>query len=155
MKNCEQFETLIGPLIDDEISADDRVTLDAHLSGCASCRETEEAMRRQSAHLRRAFAPHYRRATAVAERVSQQISNEVTRGRTQWLRPSMFAGLAAGFLLAVFAVQPWRVRDDTSAAGHVEPVGRFTFGTEPIELLRPGRPEWVKLYRLRPGVPPD
>ena len=146
MTNCEQYETLIGPWIDDEITADDRLTLDAHLSGCANCRATAEAIRRQSADLRCAFTPHYRRASAVAERVSQQFSNEVTRGRTQWLRPSLFAGMAAGFLVGVFAIQTWRVRDDNAAPGRVEPVGRFAFGTEPIELLRPGRPEWAKLY---------
>ncbi len=147
MMNCEQYETLISTLIDDEIAADDRVTLDVHLSGCANCRATEEGMRRQSADLRRAFAPHDRRASAVAERVSQQLCDEVARGRPRWLRPSLFAGIAAGFLLAVLAFQPWRVRYDTSAAGRVEPVGRFAFGTEPIELLRPGRPEWAKLYQ--------
>ena len=57
MMNCEQVETLIGALIDDEITADDRMTLDAHLSGCADCRATAEAIRRQSADLRCAFTP--------------------------------------------------------------------------------------------------
>ncbi len=147
MMNCEQYETLINTLIDDEIAADDRVTLDVHLSGCANCRATEEGMRRQSADLRRAFTPHARRASAVAERVSQQLCDEMARGQSRWLRPSLFAGIAAGFLLAVLAFQPWRDRSDTSVAGRVEPVGRFAFGTEPIELLRPGQPEWAKLYR--------
>ena len=53
MMNCEQYKSLISALIDDEIAADDRVTLDVHLSGCANCRATEEGMRRQSADLRR------------------------------------------------------------------------------------------------------
>jgi hypothetical protein len=102
-------------------------------------------MRRQSADLRLAFAPHSRRASAVAERVSQQLCDEMPRGRARWLRPSLFAGIAAGFLLAVLAFQPWRDRYDSSVAGRVEPVGRLAFGTGPIELLRPGRPEWAKL----------
>ncbi len=147
MMNCEQYETLISTLIDDEIAADDRVTLDVHLSGCANCRAIEEGLRRQSADLRRAFTPHHRRASAVAERVSQQLCDEMARGRSRWLRPSLFAGIAAGFLLAVLAFQPWRVRNDTSVAGRAEPVGRLAFGTEPIELLHPGRPEWTNLYQ--------
>lgn len=147
MMNCEQVETLIGALIDDEITADDRMTLDAHLSGCADCRATAEAIRRQSADLRCAFTPYYRRASAVADRVSQQFLDTAAGGRSQWLRPSLFAGMAAGFLVGVFAIQTWRVRDDNFAPGRVEPVGRFAFGTEPIELLRPGRSEWAKLYR--------
>jgi ferric-dicitrate binding protein FerR (iron transport regulator) len=107
--DCDQAQNLMAAQMAEELPLDERASLDAHLNGCANCRATDEAWRREDAELRQAFAPRRAAATALAERVIAQVRTlplpQRQRRRQRW---TMFlipiASAAAGFVLAVLIV---------------------------------------------------
>ncbi len=149
--DCEQAFTLLCADIDGSIDDDERVALDAHLAECQACRQAGAGLRTQDADLRRAFAPHRAAASAVADRVTNELlkADAPSRSGRRW--PAMFTSAAAGFFIALLAFQPWRV---TEPAPRSAPVGRFSVGHEPLEILTPHEQTWTKLFRcgtIEPG----
>jgi hypothetical protein len=105
--DCEDAINLISSELDGELPAGDRTALEAHLSGCESCRSTAVAMRLQDAALRRAFASRNDAAIALATRVIGELRTPTTAPirAIPWIPVLMSA--AAGFLLAVLIFRVW------------------------------------------------
>ena len=105
--DCELVIQLISADLDGEIQADDRMTLEAHLAGCESCRATAQTLRLQDATLHRTFAPQREAVAAVTDRVISQIrpATPVVASQFPWVPVLLSA--AAGFLLAVLVFRPW------------------------------------------------
>jgi FecR protein/Putative zinc-finger len=106
--DCEQAVALLVADMDREMLPDDRARLLAHLTDCAACRDTADALRLQDTALRRGFAARRRAAAAVADRVIAQIRTAQVRRRGVWFPWTLtLASAAAGFLLAVLIFRPW------------------------------------------------
>src|SRR5438067_9191784 len=138
---CEESLNLISARIDRELSGDDRMRLEAHLTECADCRATAEAMQLQDARLVRAFVPRRQAAAAVAGRVATHVS-QVQRPRRAWWLP-VFISAAAGFLLAILLFQPWKkmiepdrqlVSTNPTSAPVVATVGGLDVATGAVEI---------------------
>ncbi|HEX5443493.1 MAG TPA: zf-HC2 domain-containing protein, partial [Pirellulales bacterium] len=61
---CQEALNEIGRLNDGELPAAERAALEAHFSGCESCRQAYEGLRASDAQLLRAFLPRRQAATA-------------------------------------------------------------------------------------------
>jgi hypothetical protein len=147
--NCDQATELLCARLGDELTADDRLALEAHLAECATCRATAEAFQSQDADLRRAFASRRRAVAAVAERVIIQVraSARPRREFLMWITPLLSA--AAGFLLAVGIFRPWEKPIVPPSTDHVVSTPRetlqLTLATGPVEMKPAGQDAWQAL----------
>jgi ferric-dicitrate binding protein FerR (iron transport regulator) len=160
--NCELATNLISARIDAQISADEQRTLEAHLSDCAGCRATLEALGNQDAELRRAFAPRQEAAQRVAARAMFRVRGEAAVERARPALPRRFGFLipvlsaAAGFALALLILQPWKKPVnvvDNGTTGGPEAVARLALATGAVEVLPPGG-EWQPLA-TGASIPPN
>jgi len=113
--DCSDVARLLEPYLDSEFGADDRASIEAHLSACAPCRDgAAAAMAFRSAlraRLREAFAPGSPQATApdsLRRRISAALDAEEARPAAWWRRlfsPLPVAAVAAcvAGALVVFA----------------------------------------------------
>ncbi|MCX5731447.1 MAG: zf-HC2 domain-containing protein [Deltaproteobacteria bacterium] len=113
--DCSDVARLLEPYLDSEFGADDRASIEAHLSACAPCRDgAAAAMAFRSAlraRLRAAFAPGSPQATApdsLRRRISAALDAEEARPAAWWRRlfsPLPVAAVAAcvAGALVVFA----------------------------------------------------
>ncbi len=113
--DCSDVERLLEPYLDGEFEADDRASVDAHLSRCSACRaEAARAMAFRSelrARLREAMAPGTAQGTApdsLRRRISAALDAEESRPTPWWRRvlsPLPVAAMAAcvAGALVVFA----------------------------------------------------
>jgi ferric-dicitrate binding protein FerR (iron transport regulator) len=147
--NCEAATNFISSLIDGEISSVDQAALDEHLAACPSCRATLEALRAQDSHLNNVFAPRRAAASAVAERVIEQIHREHVGS----FRPRRFGFLntllaaAAGFAIALLIFQPWKKPPVGNGGSYAttQPtpgVAHLALATGTIEILPPNEKDW-------------
>jgi FecR-like protein/putative zinc finger protein len=144
---CEEAINLISARLDGELPPDDASRLEAHLSGCAECRATAEAMSLQDAQLVRAFAPRRDTAAQVAGRVVAEQLGEARRTRWRWWIP--VAAAAAGFALAVLVMHgrngPGAHPGPGPVVATATPVAQLDIATGPVECLRPEDPAWQRL----------
>jgi hypothetical protein len=141
---CEEAIELMSGRLDGELGADDTHRLDAHLSDCAECRATAEAMSLQDAQLVRTFAPHRGAASRLAGRI---VTEQVRRRRTalaRWWVP--VAAAAAGFALAVLVLRVWEKRADSGTImANITPVAHLDIATGPVECRRPEDSSWQRM----------
>jgi anti-sigma factor RsiW len=98
---------LLSARIDGEIDRESLIVLDAHVAGCDSCRVMADEFERQDSELRQAFAPRRVAAAAVATRVVCALEPAPLRiARYRWW--GVPTAMAAGFLLAVVMLRPWK-----------------------------------------------
>ena len=103
--NCETTLELLDAYVDAELDTAEAEALDAHLIGCAACREQHLAIRALKAAVK--AKAHYHRApaslrAAVATQIGTRAPQRVERrGRPQWLGYALAAGFAAAFASAV------------------------------------------------------
>jgi FecR protein/Putative zinc-finger/HEAT repeats len=148
--DCDQALALLCARLEGALPPTDGAALDAHLSGCASCRAAADALRDQDADLRQAFAPRRLAAAAVAERVLARLPKLVPTPRRngRWPWTVMLLSAAAGFLLAVALFRPWERTPPTKTAPEVvrkeEPKEqlRLAVATGPVEALPAGKDTW-------------
>jgi hypothetical protein len=113
--DCPAALELLNAWLDGELESSDRTVLEAHLAGCGDCRAAADALRLQDADLVRALAPGRPAAQAVARRAIDRLTAEMhrERGPRRWI--SLAAAAAAGFLLAVGLLRPWRAPRENAA----------------------------------------
>jgi predicted anti-sigma-YlaC factor YlaD len=154
--DCDKAATLLAAYLDGELSGPQKFELDAHLHACDECRAASESLRLQDVSLRKAFAPHRRAASRVADRVVARLHAEhgPARGTSPWLKLS--AAAAAGFLLAVLVFRPWvrHAPDVTGEPGQANStetteipptkpqVFSLSVASKAIEVLAPGATIW-------------
>lgn len=159
--DCLQAQLLINARIDNEIGADDRTLLEAHLATCGECRETHEALCAQDAELRRAFQPLRTAADRLADRVIAELPDETktvapsAQGRSpRWV--SLLLATAVGFLAAVVIFQPWKppprlvqqVDPPKSIPSQPVPVARLVFATGAIEVRTDPDKDWQSVTEI-------
>ena len=120
MKKCVEVVPLLGARLDGELPDDDRLWVDEHLAGCASCRDRSALISAQAAALREALAARALTVdfTGFSDKVMARVAADRSRapasvwGREMWgaYRTAISAAgglaLAAGLALAVWFVPP-------------------------------------------------
>ncbi|WNG37542.1 transmembrane regulator PrtR [Archangium violaceum] len=110
---CQELDSILYPYLDGEFQAEERLEVEAHLTGCAECRQrvNEETRLRQS--LRRA-ARHAVESTrapdALRSRIQLGVHQEQRRvTRVWWLRASAAAAVVVVMVGGTWmALQPMR-----------------------------------------------
>ena len=117
--DCATFRRWIDAFLDDEVGAEPRRRLQAHLDACDACARRLELEREFVAALRgrleRVPAP-----PGLETRIRASLEREAgapSGSRTGWLRAPWFAAVAASLLLAVLIVPDLR----TSGLGSLRP----------------------------------
>jgi len=152
--DCQDVQEQLEELVQGRLAAGSAEDLEAHLAGCASCREALEVQRAVRAMIR-AGAPRYTAPPELRARIGARVGAGAERpGRARsvwwvwrrgprWALPALAGTLAV--LLAVWGPSLWTSRD---------PVGRLVAGglaeyneyarraaprpaTDPAALLRP------------------
>jgi anti-sigma factor RsiW len=132
---CDRAAELIGPYLDQELDAETRRDVAAHLGGCRSCSALAESLRsmsRQLATLGREPAPaqlseRVRSLVAGAADESRVLPRQAARGgsvRQGWLHRTALVLLACGMTAGATALlmsrmQGWAALERDVAAAHV------------------------------------
>lgn len=107
--NCKHARRLFGAYWDDEVTQAEREWLEAHFSGCASCRSAYDEHARALEAL--STLPRVEPAPGLAERVlarARRVSPAVDRlpaGNVAWV--PITAAAVAALLIAGMLVGPW------------------------------------------------
>jgi hypothetical protein len=98
--SCAEREELLNGMLDGQLAADVRQSLETHLLDCPGCQSRLEALETQHRDLEAAFAPESRFAAGLAGRVAARFEKAPTS--LAWRRAALAAlAAAAGFLLAL------------------------------------------------------
>ncbi len=105
--DCRQMEALLPPYVDGEAAPANRAAVEAHLAGCAACREAVSMQREVRTLLvsRRARLAEPAPAGLAAE-VRRVVATQQARTTPSWSRVSAFAA-AAAVVLAVTGAFSW------------------------------------------------
>lgn len=153
MSLCESIDTLAMAYLDDELAAEERHELEAHLTECASCRTHLDGERADQDLLHKALAappaPDLLRA-----KVARALDGEDRAQRRRWasfLLPGS-AMVAAAAAIAVFvAVKP-------QGEQHVGPIARDAVRQQsrqlPLEVEGPSTAPWLR-QNFAAFEPPD
>lgn len=104
MMNCTDYQSTLHDWFDGELAAQEEAALEAHLTGCAECREEAESLRAllaDAAALPREIAPPRDLWPEIAARIEAARVIEVDFGAARRVRGSLWRGRA---LLAAAAV---------------------------------------------------
>jgi anti-sigma factor RsiW len=151
MSLCKTIDTLSMAYLDDELAAEERHELEAHLTECASCRATLEQERMDRSMIRRALAapaaPDMLRAR-LSRAFDEQDREETKQQRRRWtsyLLPSSAIAAAAAAIAMFVAVQtPDAPQKVTNVAHDVAKVaGQREL---PLEVQGPGTRPWLKQH---------
>ena len=165
--NCQSVVSQMSCWLDGQLPPDEAAALECHLSSCQECLALAEALRVQDADLRRAFGPRRQATQRVATNVLLALGPEPPRAAS---RPhtfgwgSMLLAAAAGFLLAVLLIQPWKSqtiasrpvpeRPPQQPSGQqplVEPpVAELVVATGSVQLRKSQTADWLPVANL-PG----
>jgi anti-sigma factor RsiW len=92
--DCNRVRDLLAAYLDNELSAEERVEVEAHLSACAGCRKALDSMRKAQDAVR----------SLLTERASGQ---EPSPGSWEHLRPEL--DVYRPSLLFLFRKRKWRI----------------------------------------------
>jgi hypothetical protein len=118
---CSDVNVLISNAVDGELSADEQVRLDAHLSDCAACREELESFRAMQGDLGLLDAPE------LPASIQQEIHRELAPNPHGFGRGAV--AVAAALLIVVVAAIVMQPQDEPAGPSE-DPV---TAAVEPVE----------------------
>jgi anti-sigma factor RsiW len=124
MAACADQELLLNAYLDDELDAANTAKVDAHLAGCANCREELEQLRTVQ-NLVAGPSVRYPAPEALKERVAASIQSErnaAPRGgdRKSWWAPALGGAIAASLaMLLILPLQQQGRLEDELVASHV------------------------------------
>ena len=139
MSLCKSIDTLAMAYLDDELAAEERHELEAHLTECAACRAHARARARRPQHDLGARSSRRRRPTCCARGIGRALDERGSRGhkeqRRRWsaylLPGSAMLAAAAAIAMFVGVKPPGAARGRaTSARGR----GQQTRGQLPLEV---------------------
>jgi len=160
MSLCKSIDTLSMAYLDDELAAEERHELEAHLVDCASCRARLETERADLSMVRRALAappaPDMLRA-----RIGKALDQEERVGKRrrfgQWLLPGS-ALTAAAAAIAVFigmqAPASKRVAAPSLTTNVRDDIARFGRRAMPLEVQGAGTGSWLQQTFAADIAPP-
>jgi hypothetical protein len=112
-EDCRPWREQIGALALGGLWPDEKAALEAHLEGCAECREEAESLTRTASLLAladpaRAEAPAPQPSADLSDRVAREIAGErrARRRRRRWFATGGVAVAAAAAALFVLAILP-------------------------------------------------
>ena len=147
---CQEAREQLEEMIRGHLAAGAGEALEAHLAGCASCREALEVQRAVRAMVR-AGAPRYAAPPDLRARIGAQTGARIERPRSAgaaWWVPRWSLAAAAGalaVLLAVWGSSLWTARDPVArlVAGGMAEYREYASraaprpATDPATLLKP------------------
>ena len=160
MSLCKTIETLSMAYLDDELAAEERHELEAHLTECASCRAMLEGERADRSMLRRALAappaPDMLRAR-IGKALDQQDREESKEQRRRWtafvLPGSAIAAAAAAIALFVSVQTPSTQKP--VAANVAQDAVRQSARPLPLEVQGPSTGPWLQQHFASHVAPPE
>ena len=162
MSLCNSIDTLSMAYLDDELAAEERHELEAHLTECTSCRSTLERERVDRSMLRRALvappASEMLRARLVRA-LDEQDRSETKEQRRRWtsylLPSSAIAGAAAAIALFVATQAP--VSTERVATNVAHDAVKHGTRTLPLEVEGPNTGPWLRQHfaNVQPPEMPD
>jgi anti-sigma factor RsiW len=151
MRRCEEVVPLLGPLLDGALADDDRAWVEAHVCGCASCRERLALIAASAQAVRESVIARARGLDLkkLPDRVMARVREEraataeraAVWGREMWWahRRAFTAagGLAVAACMAVAALfLPWRGDDGALIADNSPQIEEVDFGTRNGAVLQ-------------------
>ena len=150
--DCRETHDVLDRWLDGELDESAAGRLEAHLAGCAPCRQEADARKRDHRQLAAAFAPDRAAARRVADAVVSQLaaSADAPPAEEPAAQPTaarksgrafdagktvqLLLALAAGFLIAVLVFRPWQRSTEVvqNPAGESRP----PFNVTPAGLAR-------------------
>lgn len=142
MTECEQYQEMIGALLDGELSQQERAALRAHVAVCPACRAMLEAFEAISGAMQEEIVqPPEDFTQKVMERVVA-AERRAKQPRPRWQRA---LALAACLALVVIGVTPWLPRASSVKAPDVPQTAIFaapeTADAAPAAAPEPAEPE--------------
>jgi anti-sigma factor RsiW len=159
MSLCKTIETLSMAYLDDELAAEERHELEAHLTECSSCRAMLDGERADRSMLRRALAappaPDLLRAR-IGRALDQQDREEGKQQRRRWssfLLPGS-AIMAAAAAIAVFVSVQTPNSSKRVAANVAQDVVKQTTRRLPLEVQGASTGQWLQQHFASDVEPP-
>lgn len=158
MSLCKTIDTLSMAYLDDELAAEERHELEAHLTECASCRATLEQERADRSMIRRALAtppaPDLLRAK-LARALDHQDRVETKEQRRRWssyLLPTS-AIMSAAAAIAVFISVQGPTPQKAASVAH--DAVRQTSRSLPLEVQGASTGPWLQQHFSGDVQPPQ
>ena len=159
MSLCKTIDTLAMAYLDDELAAEERHELEAHLTECATCRAMLEQERADRSMIRRALAvpaaPDMLKAR-IGRALDKQDREEQKQQRKRWssylLPGSAMAAAAAAIALFVSMQMPASQRVATNVAQ--DAVG-VTSRSLPLEVQGASTGPWLQQHFAADVQPPQ
>jgi anti-sigma factor RsiW len=158
MSLCKTIDTLSMAYLDDELAAEERHELEAHLTECASCRATLEQERADRSMIRRALAapaaPDMLRAR-ISRALDQQEREDTKQQRKRWtsyLLPSSAIAAAAAAIAMFLSVQ---APSPQKVANVAQDAVKHTQRTLPLEVQGAGTGPWLQQHFASDIAPPQ
>ena len=162
MSLCKSIDTLSMAYLDDELAAEERHELEAHLLECASCRAHLESERADLSMVRRALAVPPA-SDMLRARIGKALDQEERVGARrrfgQWLLPGS-ALAAAAAAIAVFVGMQAPARQPVVAVPNVttnvvrDDIARFGRRAMPLEVQGAGTGSWLQQTFAADIAPP-
>jgi len=156
MSLCKSIDTLSMAYLDDELAAEERHELEAHLTECATCRAQLEQERADLSMVRRALAapptPDLLRARVVRtlDQEDRALQKAQRRRWSQYMLPGS-AMIAAAAAIALFV----GVQSDTQRpSASVNSAAKVTKQSLPLEVQGASTVGWMKT-NFAPVEPPQ
>lgn len=157
MTLCESIDTLAMAYLDDELAAEERHELEAHLTECGGCRAHVDAARADHALIRRALVapPASELFRARLSRALDDIDVDTSRAqRRRWTRfvlPGSAMAAAAAALVVFLGVQTEKEPSQIAAADRI--AGRLTYQATkhgsrslPLEVQGASTGPWLRQH---------
>lgn len=147
-RGCAELRAALSAYLDDELTRGERLGADAHLVGCAPCRDLVERAERLDASLRERFAADFAEAADLlatdadpdlVARTEDSVLAAIGHARRRTWLPRLAAAAAIAILAAgAFLLRPSSTNDAPLAPA---PVG--TFASAPTPRPSPSRPATI------------
>jgi len=159
MSLCKTIDTLAMAYLDDELAAEERHELEAHLTECASCRDMLERERADRSMIRRALAAppasDVLRAR-ITRALDEQVREDTKQQRRRWtsyVLPSSAIAAAAAALAVFVAVQT--PSSTQKVANVAQDAVRQSSRALPLEVQGPGTGPWLQQHFASDITPPQ
>jgi anti-sigma factor RsiW len=161
MSLCKTIDTLAMAYLDDELAAEERHELEAHLTECASCRAMLEQERADRSMIRRRLAvpaaPDLLRAR-IHRALDEQDRVESKEQRKRWsayLLPSSAIAAAAAAIALFVGMQMPKTASQKVAATVAHDALKQTSRSLPLEVQGASTGQWLQQHFAPDVAPPQ
>jgi anti-sigma factor RsiW len=146
---CKSIETLAMAYLDDELAAEERHELEAHLTECSDCRARVESDRADMSMIKRSLVsplPSDMFRARLTRALDAEVASAAKEQRSRWYRyllpgSAMVAAAAAMLLFVGMQATPDRV-----ATGVAQQATKHAARTLPLEVQGAGTGPWLQQH---------